>query len=99
MKVQLLVSGGFVGISKRCELDTDTLDQQEASELERLVKQSGVSISGTHLKAGARDVRQYKIVIDDGDQVSVTFDDLSIPQPVGELVDFLQKYTQPKGRN
>ncbi len=37
MRIELRRSGGFAGLSRRVELDTATLPQQQAAEVEQLV--------------------------------------------------------------
>ncbi|AYC33625.1 hypothetical protein D3880_15220 [Pseudomonas cavernae] len=97
MKVHFVQSGGFVGVVKGCVLDTAVLDQDEAQELQRLVKASGIASSGVYFSAQARDVQQYEITIEDESPVSVAFDDLSLPSSARLLVGFLKKRARPQG--
>jgi len=95
MKIRFMQSGGFVGISKGCEFDTDSLPEDAAKELKRLVKQSGIQKSGEFLSEKGRDLQQYEIAIEGENAASVTFDDSTIPEPAKPLLGFLKKQARP----
>ena len=96
MKIGFVQSGGFVGLLRGCELDTTQLPPEAGQELEHLAKTSGISASGTFFSELGRDLQQYDITIDDGNsEVSVTFDDETLPAAVRLLVDYLQKHSRP----
>ncbi len=98
MKVQFVQSGGFVGAVKGCELDTASLDPDQAQELERLVRGSGIANSGESLSDTGRDLQQYEITIEDGDQrIAVTLDDETLPQSAKALVGLLKKHARARG--
>jgi len=100
MKVRFLQSGGFVGTVKGCELDTAALSPETAQELERLVEDSQISVSGEFRSDTARDLHQYEITIEKGDcNVSVVLDDANIPQSAKPLLGFLKKRAHPKTIN
>lgn len=84
-------TGGFAPSAVGCSIDTVTDPVPEGSELEILVKQSGILQLQSAKIAGARDVHYYAIdiVTDDHRIHSVTYDDPSIPQSVRPLIDFL----------
>ena len=97
MKVHFVQSGGIVGNIKGYDADTAELAPDAAKALERLVRESGISRSGEFLSKSARDLQQYEITIEDGNQkISVVFDDLSIPQSAKPLIGFLKKQARPK---
>ncbi|UVJ42969.1 hypothetical protein NVV94_20655 [Pseudomonas sp. LS1212] len=98
MKIQFQETGGFVGIVKVCKLDTDALAQDEAQTVKRMVRESGISASGTHLCETARDMQQYEIIIDDGGEIAVTYDDQNVPESAWELVGYLKDRASPKHR-
>lgn len=59
-------------------------------DLEILVRQSGVIGAEGKRVPGARDVFLYTFEIEDqGKAFSVTFDELSVPEPAKPLVEFL----------
>ncbi len=98
MKVSFVQSGGFLGLVKGCEFDTEVLAPDKAQELEQIAKVSGISASGEFFSDSGRDLHQYEITIEDENSaVSVTFDDETIPTSAKLLVGYLKKYSRPKG--
>lgn len=102
MKISFVQSGGFFGMLKACELDTDAATPAEAflkvtpAQLEQRVKTSGI-VSGAFFSEASRDLYQYDITIEDGDsEVSVTYDDATLPDSAHGLVDYLRKCARPK---
>jgi hypothetical protein len=91
MKISFRQSGGFAPIFKGVRFDTEATPGPEATELENLVKGSGIlGLSDAKVK-GARDVYFYTFDIETSDgKHSVTLDQLSIPPAVQPLVDFLK---------
>lgn len=97
MKIRFIQSGGFLGLLRGCELDTAELAPDIAQELEQIAKTSGISTSGVFFSELGRDLQQYDITIDDGNsEVSVTFDDETLPATAQSLVNYLQEYSRPK---
>jgi hypothetical protein len=97
MIVRFVQSGGYAGLLKGCELDTNTLPPDQAKELQELVGASAISASGEHISDSSRDLRQYEITIDDGaSRTSVVFDDESIPQSAKPLIGYLKKCSRPQ---
>jgi len=95
MKVCYVQSGGFVGALKSCEVNTAELGQQEAEQLEKLVRDSGLSQSSSAVSGQARDLKQYEITIEDETRaICVAFDDQNIPEPARMLLGFLQKHAR-----
>ncbi|MBI1903478.1 MAG: hypothetical protein HYS13_20435 [Planctomycetia bacterium] len=96
MKVRFLQSGGFVGVVKECELDTDELGPEQTRELERLVSESGIAGSQECLSKKGRDLQQYEIVIESASRRdSALYDDSCVPPLVRPLVSFLKKHAKP----
>ena len=74
-----------------CEIDTAPNDA-DATELESLVASSKIMSQSSKKVAAARDVYLYSFDMEkDGQKHSVTFDQLSVPEEVKPLVDFLLK--------
>ncbi|MBM7059469.1 hypothetical protein JQX08_02000 [Pseudomonas sp. UL073] len=96
MKVRFVQSGGFVGAVKGCVLDTADLGQDDAQELERLVRESGL-VAGQSFSAAARDLNQYEITIEGERQLSVSFDERSVPSSARLLVGYLKQRARPQG--
>jgi hypothetical protein len=96
MKVRFVQSGGYAGLIKGCEVDTANLSSDEAAELERLVRESGISGSGELLSDVGRDLKQYELSIEGRtSKVSITLDDSSVPQTAEPLIAYLKKRSRP----
>jgi hypothetical protein len=97
MRVRFLQSGGVVGIARGCELESSSLEPAAARELGALVKASGLPSSGRFLTPDARDLRLYEIHVEGDDaNVSVTFDDRTLPERARPLVSFLRRNAKPR---
>jgi hypothetical protein len=108
MKVTFQQSGGYAfPITNRgCELDTDLLPPDEAATLQSLVEQSGLLMvereptqdiySQKPERERIPDVINYKITVQTSEGVhQVSFDDMTIPERIVQLVEYLQKYSKP----
>jgi hypothetical protein len=92
MRVQFTSSGGFAGLIRQCRLDTATMPPDDGAQLERLVRQSGLSASGEKLSSRGRDLEQYDITIEDGARrISVVLDTSTLPAAAKPLVGYLKK--------
>ena len=97
MRVRFTQSGGIVGAVRACDLDSSRLAPDDARELESLVRESGLSKSGEFRSAAARDLRSYEIQIEnDSLNITVTFDDETLPAPARPLVSFLRRNAKPQ---
>jgi hypothetical protein len=96
MRVCYVQSGGFIGAIKSCEVNTASLEQTEAEQVKRLVRDSGLEQSGNFLSDKARDQKQYEITIEDEtNAICITFDEHNIPEQARTLLDYLQKHATP----
>jgi len=96
MKVQFQQSGGFAGLLKNCEIDTETLPPDKAKEVHELVHKSELPRSGEFLSDTTYDLHQYDITIEDGaTKKSVTYDDQSLPAAAKPLIGYLKKCAKP----
>jgi hypothetical protein len=99
MRVTFLQSGGVVGAVRGCELDSGSLQPDEARELESLVLSSGITESGEFLSLEGRDLRLYEIRVENGSKVvAVTFDDRTLPEQARPLVSYLRRNAKPRKR-
>jgi hypothetical protein len=99
MRVKFVQSGGVVGATRGCELDSSSLPPDEARELESLVRASGLPAAGRFLSPAARDLRLYEILVEsEAGSVAVTFDDGTLPEQARPLVSFLRRNATPRGR-
>lgn len=96
MKLSFRQTGGFMGLARGCNLDTNTLSQSEAAAIERLVADSEIQQSGDRRSAQGNDLTTYEIVIERPDtRVSVKIDDMSLSPQVLPLVEYLQERSSP----
>ncbi|BAY09923.1 protealysin inhibitor emfourin [Calothrix sp. NIES-2098] len=96
MKVKFSQSGGYAGLIRGCELDTDSLPADEAAKLKSLVEQSGILHAQSKSTPQARDLLNYKITIETNEGApTVSFDDLSLPENAQPLLKYLQGCAKP----
>ena len=98
MRVQFIQSGGFVGAIRQCDLDTSSMDANEASTLEALVKKNAdlFSSPGEQRSSTGRDLEDYEISLDDGHgSVTVVRDQSTLTPDAKALVAFLKKNARP----
>jgi len=97
MIVRFVQSGGFAGLVKGCELDTRSLPQEKAKELEAMIESSSISTPGKFLSHSSRDLNQYEITIKAGTStISAVFDDETIPGSAKPLIGYLKKCAKPE---
>jgi hypothetical protein len=96
MKVHFLQSGGFAGLFRGCALDTADLAPADREELERLVRQSGITGTSKQLSSTARDLHQYEVEIErPSGTAALTVDDATIPEAARPLLRFLRERARP----
>ena len=97
MKVRFVQSGGFAGITRGCEFDASTLSPTMTREIETLVQSSRIPGSAISESGSGRDLRQYEIIIEEGDRkIDLTFDDSTIPELAKKLLGFLKRNARPR---
>lgn len=90
MKVRFRQTGGFGGLVRGCDLDTDAMPRTEANQLVRLVRQANIQEAGERRHPRGRDLLVYEIVLEEGGRrLKVSFDSMSTPPEVEPLVQFL----------
>lgn len=96
MKLRFDQSGGYAGLVKGCEIDTDTLTPDMAKQVEELVQASNLA-SGEFLSESSRDLNQYELTIEEGTSTtSVVLDDESVPPSAKPLIGYLKKCAKPR---
>ena len=97
MRVRFQQSGGYAGLIRGCEFDTESLPPDEARLLRSLVKKSNIKGSKRYVTRDARDLRTYSITIEKNEESdSISFDDMSVPKEVRELLSFLESRAEPQ---
>ncbi len=96
MKINFHQSGGYAGLRMGCELDTNVLSIDEAAQLESLVKTSGILQTKSARSENTADLINYEITIEIKEgKHQVTFDDLTLPESIVPLLDYLQSHATP----
>ncbi|MDJ0718909.1 MAG: hypothetical protein QNJ54_32565 [Prochloraceae cyanobacterium] len=91
MKITFRQSGGFAGLIKGCEIDTELLSSEEAKELKSLVNQSDVFEAQSQKSPNVADAYSYQIVIETRERThQVSFDEPNLSEEVIPLIDFLK---------
>lgn len=92
MIIRFEQSGGFAPVVRGCELDTASLSADDAAELVRLVKASGVLAMTSPKQSMGRDIYSYHLTLktDQGTHV-IVFDQLNLPTGAKPLVEFLKR--------
>jgi hypothetical protein len=96
MKIKFRQSGGYAGLRMGCDLDTNSLSTAESTQLESLVKTSGILQARSGRSENAADLINYEITIETKDGIyQVKFDDLTLPESIIPLLDYLQNQAKP----
>ena len=99
MQIDFASSGGFANLELAYRGDTNSMPEEQARELERLVESSGVfdlkqddTTSQPKAAAGPPDVIAYRISLSKGpQQTTLWFNDINVPASVRPLLAFLRK--------
>lgn len=97
MQIDFASSGGFANIELTYRADTDTLPEEQARELERLVETSGVfeleqEDTDPHVAVGRADVISYRLTLSDGPrQTTLWVNDVTAPASMRPLLAELRK--------
>ncbi len=98
MRIELRRSGGFAGLTRRVELDTAVLTEQQAAELEQLVEAAQLDQLPVAPAPAARgaDRFQYDLVVrTDGAHHDVRVREGQVPPPLRRLIDRLLELGAP----
>jgi hypothetical protein len=97
MKVSFRQEGGFAGLIRGCELETDAMTPEEADRLSLLVKRCLEGPLPEQIEGGARDEMSYEIIIEgEGLPSRLAFNDRSVPPSVRPLLEFLSERSAPR---
>ncbi len=96
MKIKFRQSGGYAGLRMGCDLDTNSLSIAESTQLESLVKTSGILRVSSGRSKNAADLISYEITIETNEGTQqVQLDDSTLPESVFPLLDYLQNQAKP----
>jgi hypothetical protein len=101
MIIQIDQSGGFAGIPKRMELDTDNIIKSEAVKIKKFLKVNVLNKNYNQSKKkppkGAADYYTYRITIHEGpEQHVITCDEYNIEDELKKLIKFVERMSKKK---
>jgi hypothetical protein len=97
MQIDFASSGGFANLQLGYQADTNTLPEEQAQELERLVETSGVfelqqDDVNSSTAVGRADVISYRLTLSEGPrQTTLWMNDVTAPASVRPLLSLLRK--------
>jgi len=98
MKIYFERSGGFAGTNDSIVLDTTSMTPDEVKHVQQLVDNSNffnLPSKSPAPKAGSADYFHYKITVqEDQREHKVQTNDITIPQELEPLINFLQEKVQ-----
>ncbi len=92
MRVEFVRSGGFAGLRMVASVDTQTLPQDQAHEVELLVVNSGFFDLPEQIQtqASGADRFQFRVLVTDGNRShSVTVGEAAVPKNLRPLLDYM----------
>ncbi len=99
MIVRFVQSGGLLGATRTCQLNSEALSPDLGAELARLVDASELRTVEPTYSAGGRDLEEYEIIIDhERETVIVLYDSETLPSAARPLVAFLKRHASPLRR-
>lgn len=97
MQIDFASSGGFANLELNYRAETNTLPEEQAQELTRLVESSGIfdlqqEDINPNVTVGRADLISYRLSLSDGDrQKTLWFSDVTAPASVRPLLAHLRK--------
>jgi len=97
MQIDFASSGGFANLQLNYRADTNTLPEEQAQELARLVESSGAfeleqEDVNPNVAIGRADVISYRLTLSEGaKQITLWFNDISAPASIRPLLAYLRK--------
>jgi hypothetical protein len=104
MRIDYERSGGFANLQLRCNLDTDSMPQDQADELLKLVESSKVfDIQQSDVTpvpgGGPPDVFSYRLTLSGGGRQKIlSFNDVTVPASLRPLLVVLQRIALERKR-
>lgn len=97
MQIDFASSGGFANLQLNYQADTNTLPEEQAQELTRLVESSGAFDLETedvnpNVAVGRADLISYRLSLAEGSkQTTLWFNDITAPASMRPLLAYLRK--------
>ncbi len=101
MKIEFQRSGGFAGMSLSCSVDTESLPQNEAYELQQMVKTANFFNLPAKIAASPSGADQFNYTVtveDEGQTYTVETGDMSAPPNLQPLLQKLDRKARSSRR-
>jgi hypothetical protein len=97
VRVEVVRSGGFAGLTRAAAMDTEELDAERAEQLRKLVDESGIqSLASAPPGSGAADRFQYDVTVTRGNRrTSTVLHESSMPDATRRLVRWVLQGASP----
>jgi hypothetical protein len=97
VRVEVVRSGGFAGLTRAAAMDTEELDGERAEQLRKLVDESQIqSLTSARPGSGAADRYQYDITVTRGDRrTSIVLHESNMPDAARRLVRWVLRGASP----
>ena len=97
MKIKFVQTGGFAGLTKEAEVDTDAISADEKSVLHKAIEDSDFFNIQTQDSEPMPDAEQVYITVEEeGKSHMVSFNVMNLPDNLKPLVDDLKKQAKVK---
>ena len=99
MKVSIVRGGGVGGFVTRTELDSEALPAGDSSTLAEIAKQALASSEAPSSGERLPDELLYTIEVDDGgEERTLQFSEQTLPEPVRELIEWIDSHPERDDR-
>lgn len=91
MKIIFRQSGGYIGISRSCTINSSELPGKLTKKIKTLTGRSSMLAGKPYTDPMARDMASYEITVIISKKTYILyFNDLTLPDEVSELITYLQ---------
>ncbi len=92
MKIVFRQSGGYIGISRSCIINSRDLPGKLSGKIEELIARKNISGIIPEAAPTARDMTNYEMTVFIKKKTyTLQFSDLTLPDEIAELITYLQK--------
>lgn len=96
LKISYEQSGGYAGLIRGCTIDAATLAPATAAVMKRLVEAAPLTSMETARTQGVADLLLHNLKVEtDAGTFHLSFDDLTLPEALKPLVEFLARRCKP----
>ncbi|MHA1275855.1 MAG: protealysin inhibitor emfourin [Candidatus Helarchaeota archaeon] len=97
MKIKFVQTGGFAGITKEAEIDTDLEPEESTSAIQKALDESQFFSLQSKDSAPRPDMEQFFITVEkEGQSHMVQLDTMNIPEKLKPLINDLKKRAKIK---